>query len=94
MPRVVVFDFDSTLASCEVGIFSLKDATNLAFGGHDRVEMLRNLLESLHRRGIKLVIVSYNSKHVIEKVCCAVAFCICGAMPGSDMLAIRRLLTR
>lgn len=49
-------------------MFTLNDAANRAFGGQARVEMLRNLLENLHRRGIKLVIVSYNTKALIQKV--------------------------
>ena len=47
---IVVFDFDATLSTCQVGWQHIQDACNAcnrAFGGVARVEMLRHMLKAL-----------------------------------------------
>lgn len=65
---VVVFDFDQTLSTRHVGVF--EDMARIgarAFGGPERVQMLRDLLSELSENAT-IAVVSRNSRYVINKV--------------------------
>lgn len=65
---VIVFDFDQTLCVRHVGVFEeLSRITDRAFGGPERVEMLRDLLSQLSKSHA-ITLVSRNSRHIIGKV--------------------------
>jgi len=65
---VVVLDFDQTLSTRHVGVFEdVSRITDRAFGGSQRVEMLRDLLSTLSQ-SVLIAVVSRNSRHVISKV--------------------------
>ncbi len=71
--RVAVFDFDQTLAVCEVspwiGRAIMRDH---AFGGQERVDMLRTMFDELQALGVALAICSFNSRDVITSALSAV----------------------
>lgn len=70
-PRgILVLDFDKTLATIEVGTFILGEPRMIpkrVFGGEQRVETIRRLLEQLTRQGVYLCVLSYNEEHTIRK---------------------------
>jgi len=68
-PELVVFDFDLTLASMNVGYFDAggSNVVDRCFGGKERVAMLENMLQSVKDRGCTLAVVSQNSKATIKK---------------------------
>lgn len=67
----VVFDFDQTLAIIET--YSVgSNPTNQVFGGKARLVMLDEMLLKCRSAGLKLAIVSRNSKHVVKQALSAV----------------------
>ncbi len=69
MKRLAVFDFDLTIASCEMSIFlaSSSALVDHGFGGKERLEMLAKFFEELRENGVEIAVVSYNSKDVVAK---------------------------
>jgi HAD superfamily phosphatase (TIGR01681 family) len=67
--ELVVFDFDMTLASANVGYFDAgaSNVVDRCFGGKARVAMLESMLQALKDRGCFLAVVSQNSKATIKK---------------------------
>eukprot|EP00854_Cymbomonas_tetramitiformis_P001282 gene1282-1867_t len=65
--QIVIFDFDKTLTTEEVGIFEVSSAGDRVFGGLERVAMLASLLKHLASSGVLMFIVSRNSSHVVRK---------------------------
>ncbi|KAK3257740.1 hypothetical protein CYMTET_33181 [Cymbomonas tetramitiformis] len=64
----IIFDFDKTLTTEEVGMFEINtDIGNKIFGGEERARMLTTLLTYLNDNGIYTFIASRNSRHVITK---------------------------
>ena len=63
----VIFDFDGTLATCDVGWQHMEDPASRAFGGWERVALLRHMLERLAALGAQVSILSFNSSHTIRK---------------------------
>lgn len=65
---VIVFDFDQTLSTRHVGVFEdMARIGERAFGGPERVQMLRDLLSELSESAT-IAVVSRNSRYVINKV--------------------------
>ena len=79
---LVVFDFDSTLAAKNVGIFDLEDCVNRCFGGAKRVAMLHAMLQDLSDSGIQMAVLTFNSSHTVSKAL--------GPRPGCGLLALLR----
>ena len=67
--RLAVFDFDLTIASCEMSIFlaSSSALVDHGFGGKERLKMLAQCFEDVRRKGVEIAVVSYNSKDVVAK---------------------------
>ena len=65
--RVVVFDFDQTIAADEISIWGWDNIVDRGFGGEERVSMLRTMLQQLVERNIACAIVSFNTKSTIER---------------------------
>ena len=63
--RVVVFDFDKTLAAVDVNLYSQQGVA--ALGGHDRVKSLDSMLAAIRSFGCDLGIVSFNSRSTVVK---------------------------
>jgi hypothetical protein len=65
--RLVVFDFDRTLAADEVSTWIEREhMVDRAFGGRERVAMLASMLGALADAGVALAICSVNSREVIR----------------------------
>ena len=79
---LVVFDFDLTLATKNVGIFDLEDCVNRCFGGAKRVAMLHAMLQDLSDSGIQMVVLTFNSSHTVRKAL--------GPRPGCGLLPLLR----
>jgi hypothetical protein len=56
---IVVFDFDYTLACCDVGRRQLADAIPKCFGGEARFSSLRQMIEGLVALGGASCVLSY-----------------------------------
>ena len=65
--RVVVFDFDQTIAADEISIWGWDNIVDRGFGGEERVAMLRAMLQQLVERSIACAICSFNTKSTIER---------------------------
>lgn len=67
MHKLVVFDFDHTLAAINVSNWVDRGSmVNVGFGGAHRVAMLADLLNTLSAQGVKLAICSLNTRDVIR----------------------------
>jgi hypothetical protein len=66
-PPLVVFDFDATLASCEISGTEDMDMLVRAFGGAERISLVDSTLSALRSAGATLAICSFNSKKTIIK---------------------------
>ena len=65
--RVAVFDFDQTLAVKEVSPWiDRARMVDLGFGGRERIEMLKAMLQGLAENGVAAVICSFNARDVIH----------------------------
>lgn len=65
---VAVFDFDQTLTTRHVGVFEdMASIEGRAFGGPERVAVLRDMLAGLRDRGAAVALVTRNSRHVVSK---------------------------
>jgi hypothetical protein len=65
---VVVFDFDETLTTKQVGPFDVPDAANRCLGGADRVGMLRQMLMALAALGVAATVLTFNTRFTASKV--------------------------
>jgi len=74
IPRIVIFDFDRTLAVRHVGMFDVNgDVAGRCFGGPSRTGKLSKLLRELRAEGCTLWVVTRNSAHIVNKALTAVA---------------------
>lgn len=65
---VAVFDFDQTLTTRHVGVFEdLSQARDRSFGGSQRVQMLCSMMSQLKGYGAAVVVVTRNSRHVVQQ---------------------------
>ena len=63
--RLVIFDFDQTLAT--VGVNACSPQGVQALGGHERVRALDAMMSTIRALGVDCGIVSFNSRSVIVK---------------------------
>jgi len=68
---VIVFDFDQTLSIRHIGVFedlsSASAVVDRVFGGKQRLDALRDVLEHAKAKQVLVTLVSRNSKHVVKK---------------------------
>lgn len=72
MAKLLVLDFDCTLAADEIGYWHASvNMCDRGFGGKHRVSLLRSLFDRLREHGILLAICSDNSEAVIKRALAA-----------------------
>eukprot|EP00965_Chrysotila_dentata_P188164 6172575-Pleurochrysis_carterae.AAC.2 len=70
--RVLVLDFDQTLACEEVSLLGSKEHAVVVFGGEKRIDALSSMLAEVISAGVTPAICSFNDKKIIGKSLAAV----------------------